>query len=1112
MGFPLDIRTDLFIGGTWQDISSDVYLREVKNLVRGMRDMSSTADPSRLQLTLNNRSGKYSARNAMGPLFGLIGRNTPLRVSLPSDGDHYLQLDGREGCYASTPDTASLDITGDLDVRMEIAPDWYGSNSQTVIGKWDRPTLQQSWMVSIVDGAISLQVSTAGDVYAGGYGWSRALPVLPERAAIRITLDVDNGAGGRTFTFYTAESLDGPWEVLSTHTLTNGTAPIFSGSAPLQIGVTDFRNGIARPRYPLHGRAYRFEVRSGIDGPVVASPDFRSATPGATSITDAQGLVWTLGGSAEIRDREDRFLGEVAEWPLRWSTDDADRYVPITANGILRRLGQGAKALDSTLRRRIPSGNPIAYWPMEEGENAVQAYSPIPGVLPASVSSVEWAQWNTLPSSAPLPRLTGESSLSAQVPAATPGEWQVEVVYTADDNPPIGVDVEFLKIYSTTGTVRRWEILYRSGRATLYGYNWTNTLVISRLVGVGADIFHGWVRARLFCKDRGDGSFDYGIAWQDVGGDAGGVTGTYTGTCGSVSLVAADWPALTEGWGVGHLAVLRTANSDLYSGSDDAYRGELSHERIRRLATEERLSFTRKPGRLVPAAVGYQRRNSLVNLLESAADGDGGLLTEDMNRIGLHYRDRSSMYTQEPLITLSYTAPGLGPDIEPVDDDSGVVNDVTVTRDGGTSARAVLESGPLSVEPAPAGIGKYDAAHTVSLAEDDQVESVAYWRLHLGTWDSARYPSIPLLLHKPGAEWLIPLVQRLREGDKIRLTNLPEWVSHDDVDLLVMGWAEQLDVYRWTITLNCVPAGPWDTAITDHPLFAKADTDGTIVGKAVTSTDTALPVRVTAGNQWTTDPVELPYRIRVAGEVMEVTAAGPSVSDTFGRDVVNGWGPADFGGTWVNTGGVAANYFVSAGEAKQSLSTNNQTRISTLPAPSADLTLQADLATSVLATGDGHYTGLVARYTDGNNLYHARLFFGTTQLLTLALIKRVGGTQTTLASMTIPGTHAAGRFFTLRFELRGSSLKAKAWQRGTAEPASWQLTATDTAITAVGSVGVRSTLTTSNTNTLPVNVAVDNVAVTDCQTFTVTRSVNGVVKAQAADASVQLAHPAITSL
>lgn len=1105
MAFPLDIRTEINLGGVWTDISSDVYLRDTKRIMRGLRDQGSAADPSTLTLTLNNKGGKYSRRNAMSPLFGLLQQNTQLRLSVPGDGESYLQLDGADGNNVSTPDAATLDITGDLDVRAEIAPDWYGPSSQLVIGKWDRATTQMSWALQIAGEEIYFRFTTTGDELDSVRIFNQPLPQLPERAAIRATLDIDNGAGGNTVTFYWAVSLDGPWNQIGTPvSAAYGTDPIFSGSAPLCVGIADPRDGLPLPRHPLNGRGYRFEVRNGIDGTVVASPDFRAATPGATSLADAQGNTWTLNGAAEIRDREDRFVGEVSTWPLRWSTDDADVWTPVTAYGLMRRLGQGMKPVDSTLRRRIPSGNPIAYWPMEEQQDATRAYSPIAGVQPASVSSVEWGGWDTLPSSAPLPRLTGISSLAAQVPAATPGQWQVEFVYTADNAIPL-TDVEFLKIYSTNGTIRRWEIYLRNARATVKAYDAANALVTERHIAVGADIFQGWVRFRFYGLDNGDGTFAWRIAWQDVGGETGAFTSTLAGTCGSVSNLSADWPALTAGWGIGHLSVLPEARSTLYDGSDDAYRGETAWQRMVRLAEEEGLSVTRTAGRLVPAAVGFQRRDTILGLFEAAADADGGLQTEDMRRIGLHYRDRSSMYAQDPLITLSYTAPGLGPGIDPVDDDSAVVNDVTVTRDGGSSGRAVQTVGPLSV----GRVGKYDSAYTLSLSEDDQAEPLAYWRLHLGTFDGARYPTITLMLHKPGAEWLIPLVHKLREGDKIRLTNLPEWVSHDDVDLIALGWAEELDLYRWEVTLNCGPAGPWDTAVTDS---VKAGTDSSTLAVDAGPADTSLYVSNGDGLPWTTDPAFMPIPLRISGEVLSASAV-TSLADTFGRTVASGWGTSASGMVWSVAGvGPATDYAVNGTVGQHVHSTKNVFRWTLTPAQRADVDLTVLWTMDKAPVGDDQYVYLVARVADTSNFYFARTYVSTAGTMQLTIRKRVGGAETLLSSVyTMPGTFVAGDVYRMRLRVQGTTLSAKAWRPADSEPDDWQLTATDSSISAAGSVGFRSFVGPSSTVTLPVTFSVSSFD-THLQRFTVSRSVNGVVKALSAGESVNVANPAITSL
>ncbi|WP_344014192.1 hypothetical protein, partial [Nocardiopsis exhalans] len=104
-----------------------------------------------------------------------------------------------------------------------------------------------------------------------------------------------------------------------------------------------------------------------------------------------------------------RFTGEVTSWPVRWDLSDSDVWVPLSAAGILRRLGQGAKPLRSPLRRTIPTHFPVAYWPLEDGADATRAVSPVEGVDPVRVSGMDMAADSTLNSSGPLPTL-GETA------------------------------------------------------------------------------------------------------------------------------------------------------------------------------------------------------------------------------------------------------------------------------------------------------------------------------------------------------------------------------------------------------------------------------------------------------------------------------------------------------------------------------------------------------------------------------------------------------------------------------------------------------------------------------------------------------------------------------
>lgn len=68
--------------GTWLDITSDVYQRDPLQITRGRSDEQSQASPQRMTLTLDNRDGKFAPRNPLSPLYGTIGRNTPIRCKI----------------------------------------------------------------------------------------------------------------------------------------------------------------------------------------------------------------------------------------------------------------------------------------------------------------------------------------------------------------------------------------------------------------------------------------------------------------------------------------------------------------------------------------------------------------------------------------------------------------------------------------------------------------------------------------------------------------------------------------------------------------------------------------------------------------------------------------------------------------------------------------------------------------------------------------------------------------------------------------------------------------------------------------------------------------------
>lgn len=798
---PLGLRVEIQPGGVWTDITARCRTSDPIVHSRGIRNRGTSAEPASVPIKIDNRDGAFSPRNPLSPYN--LSVNTPVRLWLPG-GDHFLDLDGDPGTYASTPDHAALDITGDVDLRWEGEANWYGPGARMLIGKWGAAG-DRSYHMRLQDGmlVIAAHFSSSSFVFAAA-----ALPELPERAAVRAVVDVDNGAGSWSISHYWAASIAGPWTQIG-DTFVGSTSPVtvHVSTAPLLIAPNHLT--VTPPRQVVDGKVYKAEVRGA--GVLVASPDFTAQPLGTASFADSAGRTWSFTGNAAIADRQEIFIGEIANWPQRWVPSGQAVWTPVQAAGILRRLGQGTKPLDSTLRRRIPSGNPIAYWPMEEDNLASRAYSPTPGVTPAAMTGVEWAAVDTLPSSKALPRLTASATLSAVVPDATDGQWQVECVYNADDKTPpsAGARAEVLSI-STTGTVRRWVISMRSGSAHVAGFDASGTDIINQGISLVGDPFHGWYRLRFYVQDVGGGDMEWVAGWANVNETTLQFAETVTGSPGHVTAVTANWGALTEGWSFGHLSVIPDAANTIYNGSDNAYSGETAWERMRRLAGEEDVPIARISGALSLERVGPQRVAKLVELLQAAAAADGGMLLEDRRRLGLLYRDRSSMYTQDPALTLTYGVPGLAPPLEPDDEADTTRNDRTVKRDGGSEARAVLETGRLSVQAPPDGIGLYDDSVTLSLADDVQAEPIAHWLLHLGTYDGARYPSVRVLLHN--APHLIPQVLAMREGDLIRITGLPPWVAYGDIDLIVTGWSETLLPRTWERTFVCEPGGPWDLA------------------------------------------------------------------------------------------------------------------------------------------------------------------------------------------------------------------------------------------------------------------------------------------------------------
>ncbi|MEU0411734.1 hypothetical protein ABZ307_28485 [Streptomyces griseorubiginosus] len=888
MAFPssrLSLGVELLVNGTYTDITSYVRGSSGISITRGRSAEGSQVDPGQCTLTIENTDGRFSPRNPASPYFGQIGRNTPIRI-VTNEGATHADFFGAAGDKFTTPDAAALDITGDIDIRFEFQPDtWNDGTEYELLGKWNTTGNQRSWYITGGNaGTFTLHWSTTGsnDLTAVSTVNGMDSPIL--RQAFRITLDVNNGAGGYTVTFYRSDTIDGTWEQYDQIVTAAGTTSIFASTAQVEVGDLASVAGTV-----LSGKFYEIRILNGIDGTEVANPDFTVQTVGATSFADTAGRTWAKGGTASIRNRQIRFWGEVSEWPPRWEVGGFDVTSTLVISGYFRRLKSGADPLQSALRRTLPTTTGLlGYWPLEDGTGADDAASALPSGRPAPVSGFSFGQESSLAASSALPTLLTGATASFVPATGTGGGWTVACVFQISSLPAALTEILRVNVKSS---VLSYVVLSASATGIrLEPFNDDGTSVggvtFSTAGGVAA-FQNQWNQLRIRCADNG-ANVDFTMNWiNEDGSDSWFLTTTGTsvnpGNVASVQIksLAADY----IGMSIGHMIVVDANNTFAFNDPITGFSGETANNRVARVVEEEDISFTVVDGSLTrpSEAVGPQRVQTLFDIIQNATDADGGIFYEKRVQRGIQYRDRASLENQSVWLTLPYEdvmAP-----LEPTDDDQHIENDVTVSRIDGSSARVEQETGPLNTqEPGddPDAVGRYAASYSLDLDNDDQCEQIAAWKLHLGTWDESRYPKVRVNLAR-NPEY-IAAATRVDVGDRIQITDPPAWLPPGTIDLLVQGYTEYLDQNTWTIEYNCTPYGPWLVAVTNEDT-ARANTAGCQLAEDLDATETGVDVTTTDGPRWVdsaTYASDFPFDIVVGGEVMTVTACtGTTTSQTF---------------------------------------------------------------------------------------------------------------------------------------------------------------------------------------------------------------------------------------
>lgn len=872
-----DIITHIYADGDWQDISSDVQFDSGRGCTveRGRRDEAPRCGPQKLRMVLDDTSGDYTPTNPMGAYWPSFGLNTPVRQYFREIRDRFTRTVSNSPGTAETGQTwttagsggsvlaADYQVTGSaLTMRLPTS----GLYRRVGI---DDADLYLSTVETRADFTLPFSDVTGGIVSLGLHlrvGTTTGYQVYADIATNEtVTVRIASPSG----------DLDS--EVVTGLTFTGQALTLVASAEGQTVRGKVFATSGAEP-YGWHLEVHDTGDLIGPGGMIVevaAASGNTNARPFLTTVDNVEVLV-------------PRIHAEISSPPRGRDESGTWKYVSVTASGILQRLSQGKDPLQSSLRRAYLADDvarPVAYWPCEDGDDATQIASAIPGHPPMMVTGApNFASNDDFDSSSPLPAIN-QSGWTGLVPEYDNPDAQAQMRFlltipAAGDSAATGT-----KIFScrTTGSARYWDIVYTTAGSGSFTINiFDESVVLLHTTGAVDFSLHGRpVRVSLELDQVG-GNIDWALSTLGVDAVGGGISGTLAGRdFGLIAQVSVGWEEkLFTTTAVGHVTV-QNAITSLFEllAELQARVGETALRRAKRLCAEESIPFNYRGTLSESVEMGPQRPKAVLDLLNECVEADRGSMSEARGTFGLVFRSRTSAYNQTAVVAADHEQRHLAYPLIPNPDDLLPRNRVTVKRDSGSEATAVLESGRMSIlAPQDGGIGAYGTSETLNVETDAQLPDLAGWLLALGTVVDERYPEINIDLGRsaiaddPVLRWS---VLDLDIDDLITIDNTSELRAYDGIRQLARGYTERYAQDRHTITVNGTPAAPYDVfEVESAGDEGRLDTTGAVLAVAVDSDDTALSVATTSDPLWITtasNPSDLPMDWFIGGERVTVT-------------------------------------------------------------------------------------------------------------------------------------------------------------------------------------------------------------------------------------------------
>lgn len=621
-------------------------------------------------------------------------------------------------------------------------------------------------------------------------------------------------------------------------------------------------------------------------------------------------LFGLVGRNTPVRidvDGQRRFTGEVASLTPEHSSDNVDAWVKVQAAGILRRLGANRPPLRDPLYRHLERVvvDRVAWWALDGGDlsTAGQLTAGSGGEFAPISGNIKFGTQELAPWLAPGVTMDANSTMAASVQMTqSPEDLSVLHVRRAEG----GGSGPSVLVFGEADVGNQWiitftpdpfnevevQLVHDGSFVGVWGPTAVPQLFTDGLHAVQFDAFglpdvdqiawELWVDGQMVLND-----FAFSTPLTGVSR----IESSYNPGADEVPLAQGHWVVRQN-----------VLSREPFVEAAFGHPGEPAGERFFRLCQEEGVDVSIPF--LTGAAMGPQRPETLLALLRECVAADQGIMSEQRAVIGLTYRRPESLYVAATPLALDYDQHQVAPPLIPTTDDQQTRNEVTASRVGGGQAKVVVEEGPLSILPPPAGVGRYEHTADVNVASDQQLPNIAGWLAHLGTWPGARVPVVRVDLD--ASPELAGDVEFLDPGDRVTIDNLPARITPNQIEMLVQGWTETVQTHRRVIELNTSPAGPWQVGRVESSFEPagpadprRYDTAGSeTVSEFEAGADTQVNVIVTLGPTWTTAPADVPFDIAASGVRLRVTAVVDGIMRqhmTVDQEPVNGvrkWIPA----------------------------------------------------------------------------------------------------------------------------------------------------------------------------------------------------------------------------